>query len=93
MLKNNNWQVSAIEHKLSGNFADAALDGRADLILQRGKEWAIIDLKWRGIGRRRQMLKNLEDLQLIINPIIYQSGIVLFSGSRGLSPAALPSVD
>ncbi|MCC6460901.1 MAG: PD-(D/E)XK nuclease family protein, partial [Saprospiraceae bacterium] len=41
--------------------------GKADLVLRRGEsEWAIVDLKWSGARRRREMIRNGEDLQLIL---------------------------
>ncbi|MEO0340230.1 MAG: PD-(D/E)XK nuclease family protein, partial [Bacteroidota bacterium] len=66
LLKNNNWEIEAIEKDIGGRFVDTPIKGRLDLLLKRGQERAIIDLKWRGWSRRKQLLKNLEDLQLVL---------------------------
>ncbi len=63
-LRHNGWQIAATEQPLQGPFADIELRGVADLVLQRGSEWAVIDLKWSGKTFRIQQLKNQEDLQL-----------------------------
>jgi len=66
LIRNNDWEIQAIEGSLEGDFGSLSLKGRSDLILSRGKEFSILDLKWRGAHRRREMLKNQEDLQLIL---------------------------
>lgn len=66
LLRNNNWSIRAIESDLSGQFAETGLRGRADLVLQRGGELAVLDLKWRGKTRRRDLIRNMEDLQLVL---------------------------
>jgi ATP-dependent helicase/nuclease subunit B len=66
LLKNNGWQVLHTEYDLSGTFVNQSVRGKADLILVRGSEHAIIDLKWRGTTRRKEMIKNNEDLQLVM---------------------------
>ena len=43
-----------------------AINGRADLILKRGTERAVIDLKWWGARYREQSIRNEEDLQLVL---------------------------
>ncbi|MEM9888640.1 MAG: PD-(D/E)XK nuclease family protein [Bacteroidota bacterium] len=65
-LQNNGWRVKATEMKLEGAFSDVAIKGIADLVLEREGELAVIDLKWRGLGYRRSMIKNQEDLQLVL---------------------------
>ncbi|MEL6717327.1 MAG: PD-(D/E)XK nuclease family protein [Bacteroidota bacterium] len=65
-LHNNGWQVKDTEMNLEGQFEDAALKAKADLVLQRGEELAIIDLKWRGLRYRESLIKNQEDLQLVL---------------------------
>ena len=66
MIQNNGWKVKATEEKLNGKFANIEMKGIADLVLERGKELAVIDLKWRGTARRQQIIKNEEDLQLVM---------------------------
>lgn len=65
-VKNNGWEVCGLEEELEGQFAGTSLKARADLIVRRGNEYAILDLKWRGATRRKANIKNLEDLQLIL---------------------------
>jgi hypothetical protein len=40
--------------------------GKADLVLSRGDELAILDIKWSGTNRRRELIRNGEDLQLVL---------------------------
>ncbi|MCB0643155.1 MAG: PD-(D/E)XK nuclease family protein, partial [Phaeodactylibacter sp.] len=62
----NGWSIAAIETKLEGSIAGLRIKGIADLVLERGSEKAIIDLKWRGAGWRQMLLKNEEDIQLYL---------------------------
>lgn len=66
LLRNNGWTIHATEKLLEGSFAGREVHGKADLVLQRGEEWAIVDLKWSGARRRKEMIQNGEDLQLIL---------------------------
>lgn len=66
MLRANGWSVLHTEHPLEGTFAGFPVRGKADLVLQRDHEQAIIDLKWSGTQFRKDMLKNGEDLQLAL---------------------------
>jgi hypothetical protein len=66
MIRDNGWQVAATEQPLEASFLQTPINGRADLLLQRGNERAVIDLKWRGAGRRERLIRNEEDLQLIL---------------------------
>jgi hypothetical protein len=52
--------------ELSGTFAGKQVKGKADLVLCRDGERAIIDLKWSGVKRRKELIQNGEDLQLIL---------------------------
>ncbi len=67
---NNDWQVVETEKDLSGTFAEGEnaveVRGIADLLLKRGDELAVLDLKWRGSTRREMVLRNEEDLQLVL---------------------------
>lgn len=75
-IRENGWQVLATEKELAGRFPvgsgqtakDNQVDvkGIADLILKRGDELAVVDLKWRGATYRANVLKNEEDLQLVL---------------------------
>ena len=65
MIHSNNWKVWKTELPLAGKFIDIPIKGKADLVLIRGEELAVIDFKWRGATRRRNMIKNEEDLQLV----------------------------
>lgn len=65
-IQQNNWEVIATEKDLSGYLQGIPVKGKADLVLQRGKERAVVDLKWRGSNYRQQVIKNEEDLQLVL---------------------------
>ncbi len=66
MINNNNWTVKKSEFAMENEFADTKVKGIADLILQRGEDIAIIDLKWGGFSYRRDLINNQEDLQLVM---------------------------
>ncbi|MFT4664406.1 MAG: ATP-dependent helicase/nuclease subunit B [Gammaproteobacteria bacterium] len=65
-IQKNGWTVVETEQDLNGEFLDLPVRGKADLVLKRGEESLIIDLKWRGATFREGMLKNEEDLQLVM---------------------------
>jgi ATP-dependent helicase/nuclease subunit B len=65
-INDNGWKVVGTEIDLEATFKNIQIHGRADLILQRGSEKAIIDLKWRGNRFREQLIRNEEDLQLVL---------------------------
>ncbi len=65
-LKTNGWQVLATEQPLKGALDNTTLHGRADMVLQRGDELAVLDLKWSGIGYREDSIRNEADLQLAL---------------------------
>lgn len=74
LIRENGWKVAETEKSLEGVFpvnSDTAdlpvpVKGIADLVLERGGELAVVDLKWRGGTYRENMLKNREDLQLVL---------------------------
>lgn len=66
LLRTNGWEVEATEFGLDGQFAGVPIRGKADLVLRRGEERAVVDLKWSGAQRRREMIRNREDLQLVL---------------------------
>ena len=66
LLRSNNWLVVHTEHALEGFFGGIPLRGKADLVLRRGDELAIVDLKWSGATMRKELIKNGEDLQLVL---------------------------
>lgn len=65
LIKENHWRVEATEKTLDGLFCGLPIRGKADLILARGEERAVVDLKWSGFNRRKEMIKSHEDLQLV----------------------------
>jgi len=65
-IQQNGWQVLETEKDLEGNFLDIPVKGRADLVLKKGEELAVLDLKWRGANRLERTIKNEEDLQLVL---------------------------
>ncbi len=65
LIRNNNWKVRGTELKTGGSFEGVPIKGKADLVLERGKELMVVDLKWRGAARRENMIRSKEDLQLV----------------------------
>lgn len=66
LIRNNQWQVVATEADLAGQLMGVPVRGKADLILKRDQEQAIIDFKWSGATRRKMLILNGEDLQLVL---------------------------
>jgi len=66
LLQRNGWAVEQTEKPLEGHFAGNPVRGRADLVLTRRDEYAVLDLKWRGASWRRTTIRNEEDLQLVL---------------------------
>jgi ATP-dependent helicase/nuclease subunit B len=66
ILRNNGWEVLHTEHELEGDFAGMTIRGKADLVLARDADRAVVDLKWSGVTRRKEMIQNGEDLQLVL---------------------------
>lgn len=66
LIRNNNWKIEATEQSIKGDFLNVPINARADLVLKRGAERAVIDLKWRGARRRERIIRNEEDLQLVL---------------------------
>ena len=64
-LGKNNWEVFATESTLKGHFNNLPIKGRVDLVLKKGEQYAILDLKWKGLTYRKNLLRNEEDLQLV----------------------------
>ena len=73
-IRENGWEIVDTEKELTGIFPDEKyqskkniqVKGIADLVLKRNNEFAIVDLKWRGASFRSNVLKNEEDLQLVL---------------------------
>lgn len=66
LIQQNGWSVQGTEQELQGRFEGIPVKGRADLVLERAGELAVIDLKWRGSSRRERQIRNEEDLQLVL---------------------------
>jgi len=66
LIRNNGWSVADTELLLEGQFGLVPVRGKADLVLQRDGEFAIVDLKWSGSRRRKELIQNGEDLQLVL---------------------------
>ena len=67
LVRNNGWLIEATEMPLEGVFGGIPVRGKADLVLRRGvDEWAVVDLKWSGARRRKEMIQNGEDIQLVL---------------------------
>jgi len=65
LIKNNGWSILEYEkkHKIKG---DLPLLGYIDLVLERGNEIAIVDLKWGGLGTKRKEFIKEQELQLVV---------------------------
>jgi hypothetical protein len=66
LIRANGWEVAHTELELEGHFGPMPVRGKADLELRRGDEHAIVDLKWSGAKRRKELIQNGEDLQLVL---------------------------
>jgi len=66
MIQQNGWRVKGTEMGLGGKFANIPIRGKADLVLERNNEIAVIDLKWRGANWRSKLIKSEDDLQLVM---------------------------
>ena len=65
-IRSNNWKVQGTEIELRGQFCAIPVKGKADIVLERGSELCVLDLKWSGHGYRERLIKNREDLQLVM---------------------------
>lgn len=75
-IRDNGWRVVDTEKQLDGRFplgdeASPEVRGIADLVLERAgptgaSELAVVDIKWRGSGWRESVIRNGEDLQLVL---------------------------
>ena len=65
-IKEDGWRVLATEKKLEATLGNLNLHGISDLVLQRGNEICIVDLKWSGSKSKQNLIKNREDFQLIL---------------------------
>lgn len=66
LLRSNKWSVVHTEMNLEGSLGGMQVRGKADLVLSRDGEQAIVDLKWSGANRRKALIMNGEDLQLVL---------------------------
>ncbi len=67
MIQANGWTSCKTEQHLVGKFMGIPVKGIADLVLKKDNgEQAVVDLKWRGTARRTRLIKNEEDLQLVM---------------------------
>lgn len=66
MIQKNGWKVLKTEMELEETINGQEYKGIADIILEKEGKVAILDLKWRGIGWRRDLIKNEEDIQLVL---------------------------
>lgn len=73
LIRDNGWQILAIEKDEMGTWQNLDLKARADLVLERGNERLIMDFKWSGATRRREIMKNNEDLQLCLYASLYRN--------------------
>ncbi|MFZ4543678.1 MAG: RecB family exonuclease [Saprospiraceae bacterium] len=79
VLNNNNWRVLATEQKVEGQIDGIELKAKLDLVLERGNEKAIVDLKWSGLSSKKELLKNREDLQLALYAELYKENTLPYT--------------
>ena len=65
-IRKNKWQVEGTEVDLRGHFSETPVKGKADVVLLRGEERCVLDLKWSGHSYRERLIRNGEDLQLVL---------------------------
>jgi len=70
MLQQNGWRILATEHSLEGTLGRLQLKARADLVLERADELAVIDLKWGGATFRHGLIRSESDLQLALYALL-----------------------
>lgn len=67
IIQNNGWKVYGTEQALEGEFMGIPVKGKTDLVLiNQKKEFAVVDLKWKGATMRERIIRNEEDLQLVM---------------------------
>ena len=66
LIRQNKWQVEGTEVELKGQFSNMPVKGKADIVLTRLSEYCVLDLKWSGHSYRERLIKNGEDLQLVM---------------------------
>lgn len=66
LIQSNGWKVKDTELDLQGQFQNIPIRAKADLVLEKDGQQAVVDLKWRGISRRENSIRNEEDLQLVL---------------------------
>lgn len=86
-LQRNGWTDPQTEVDCEGAFGDLSVKGRADLIARRGNECVVIDLKYRGGRRYRELIKNQEDLQLILYAQLIGDGVPAHSAYYSIERA------
>jgi ATP-dependent helicase/nuclease subunit B len=65
-IQENNWKIVGSEVELLGNIGKQPIRGIADLLLQRGQEFCVVDIKWSSGNKYLKRFDNNEDLQLVI---------------------------
>jgi ATP-dependent helicase/nuclease subunit B len=65
-IQQNRWTIEGCEMDLRGKFGETPVRGKADVVLLRGSEYCVLDLKWSGHGYRERLIKNGADLQLVM---------------------------
>lgn len=63
-INNNNWKVVSTEQSVENQLFSKKVNGRIDLLLQRGTELAVVDFKWGSKGRFEDKIKNKMAVQL-----------------------------
>ena len=72
-IKDNNWEIheDSCEKRVNGSvLSDLRFLGIMDMVLHRGDEILILDLKWQKSGKKMDEIRSKEDLQLILYALL-----------------------
>ena len=72
IIKTNGYELHGVEKPFEGQFSNVPFGGSIDLILKKGEEFAIIDIKYSGKGSKSDLLKDDEDYQLCLYSLLFE---------------------
>ena len=71
-LQKSGWKPVAVEHPVTGTFGGFPANGRIDLLVEKGGEPGVVDLKLSGLKYRREELEAGHALQLALYASLVQ---------------------
>jgi hypothetical protein len=74
LIARGGFEVHAVEEAFRGDALGGTLEGRMDLVLARGEERAVVDLKWSGLKYRRESLEHGAAHQLAMYSHLLRNG-------------------